>query len=401
MIAATSRELSPIVTGILYCNTLVFCQDALEVAHALVVDARPVPMVRQPTRHGGAPRPVPGPQGGGPGAQRRVDRCPRCRPAHRRPVLHRGAEPPGQRQGALPARRDPSAPWGTTKPLRKPSARRASGDSEPQPGLALLRLDQRDAAAAASAIRRAVRETTQRLPRARLLPAFVHIMIAVGDLDAASSASAEIDEIARAQGTTVLRAHAAYAAGSVALAAEDPEGALVALRQALGLWLGLPAPYEVARTLARSSPARVEPWAMTTPRRWSSRWPSRRSTPWPRCPTSAGSTPCVPGPGGHGLTEREQDVLRLVAPRRSNREIASSLTIRRSRRGQARPEHPGQARRNVARRGNRVRSSDTAWCEPGRNDHGRPAEDHLGDAARPWRHLRSRTPLQERRAPCT
>jgi hypothetical protein len=34
MIAATSGELSPIVTGILYCNTLVFCQDALEVAHA-------------------------------------------------------------------------------------------------------------------------------------------------------------------------------------------------------------------------------------------------------------------------------------------------------------------------------------------------------------------------------
>lgn len=34
MIAATSGELSPIVTGIVYCNTLAFCQDALEVAHA-------------------------------------------------------------------------------------------------------------------------------------------------------------------------------------------------------------------------------------------------------------------------------------------------------------------------------------------------------------------------------
>jgi hypothetical protein len=34
MIAATSAELSPVVTGILYCNTLAFCQDSLEVAHA-------------------------------------------------------------------------------------------------------------------------------------------------------------------------------------------------------------------------------------------------------------------------------------------------------------------------------------------------------------------------------
>ena len=71
---------------------------------------------------------------------------------------------------------------------------------EPQPGLALLRLGQGDPATAAAAIRRALRETVQRLPRARLLPAFVEIMLAAGEMDDASSASAELDEIAQLAG---------------------------------------------------------------------------------------------------------------------------------------------------------------------------------------------------------
>jgi hypothetical protein len=108
------------------------------------------------------------------------------------------------------------------------ASRDASGRGyEPQPGLALLRLGQGDRATSAAANRRALRETVRRLPRARLLPAFVQIMLAAGEMDDASSASAELDGIAQSQGTTVLRAQAAYAAGSVALAGDDPAGALV------------------------------------------------------------------------------------------------------------------------------------------------------------------------------
>ena len=94
------------------------------------------------------------------------------------------------------------------------ASRDASGRGyEPQPGLALLRLGQGDRATSAAANRRALRETVRRLPRARLLPAFVQIMLAAGEMDDASSASAELDGIAQSQGTTVLRAQAAYAAG--------------------------------------------------------------------------------------------------------------------------------------------------------------------------------------------
>ena len=197
---------------------------------------------------------------------------------------------------------------------------------EPQPGLALLRLGQGDHATSAAAIRRALRETVQRLPRARLLPAFVQIMLAAGEMDDASGASAELDGIAQLQGTTVLRAQAAYAAGSVALAGDDPAGALVALRRALGLWLGLAAPYEVARTrtligLACRALADEDTAAMELDAALAS------FTALGALADVIGSTPLRAQRGKHGLTEREVEVLRLVATGRSNREIATTLVI--------------------------------------------------------------------------
>jgi hypothetical protein len=89
----------------------------------------------------------------------------------------------------------------------------------------LLRLAQGDKAASAAGIRRALRETPHRLPRARLLPAFVVIMLANSELDDAATAARELDQTARSQRTEVLRAQAGYAVGSVKLAAGDPTGA--------------------------------------------------------------------------------------------------------------------------------------------------------------------------------
>ena len=53
-------------------------------------------------------------------------------------------------------------------------------------------------------MRRAVSETAQPLKRAALLPAYVEIMLAVGDAEAARSACRELDEIADRQGTDLL-----------------------------------------------------------------------------------------------------------------------------------------------------------------------------------------------------
>jgi hypothetical protein len=82
-----------------------------------------------------------------------------------------------------------------------------------QPGVALLRLAQgnRDAAAA---IRGAVGESIQPLARAAFLPAYVEIMLAAGDVEAARSACHELDGIAERQCTDLLEAMAAQAEGS-------------------------------------------------------------------------------------------------------------------------------------------------------------------------------------------
>ena len=69
---------------------------------------------------------------------------------------------------------------------------------EPQPGLALLRLAQGEDGAAAATIRRATGETTQPLKRAALLPAYVEIMLAVGERERASAGCRELEEIAEA-----------------------------------------------------------------------------------------------------------------------------------------------------------------------------------------------------------
>jgi len=118
---------------------------------------------------------------------------------------------------------------------------------EPQPGLALLRLAEGRAEAAASAIRRVVAETTDRLGRAKLLPAHVEIMLAAGDLRAARDAAGELAEIAEGFDTPALRALAGHARGAVLLAGGDARAALVALRGAWRVWRDLQAPYEAAR----------------------------------------------------------------------------------------------------------------------------------------------------------
>lgn len=77
---------------------------------------------------------------------------------------------------------------------------------EPQPGLALLRLAQGRTQAAAAAIRRLVSTTTERVQRARLLPAHLEIMLAARDIEEARRACLELQSLADTFGTDALRA---------------------------------------------------------------------------------------------------------------------------------------------------------------------------------------------------
>jgi DNA-binding NarL/FixJ family response regulator len=195
----------------------------------------------------------------------------------------------------------------------------------PEPGTALMRLSQGKDDAAAATIRRAITETTEPLARARLLPAYVDIMLAIGDIDAASTAARELERIAAHRANEVLEAMSAQARGQVNLAVGDAGAALIALRRAIAIWQSLRAPYEVARlrvlvssacaAFGDEEAARLE---LDTARESFAALGAQPDLSSLRERTSRAS---------HGLTEREVEVLRLVAAGKGNREIAGELTI--------------------------------------------------------------------------
>jgi class 3 adenylate cyclase len=120
---------------------------------------------------------------------------------------------------------------------------------EPLPGLALLRLAQGDLQRATSCLRLALaEESSDRLTRARLLPAQVEVAIAAGDLDTARSAADELEQICEVYRSPALAATALIAKGAVQLVEGSAEEALRTLRRALQLWREVDAPYEIALT---------------------------------------------------------------------------------------------------------------------------------------------------------
>jgi class 3 adenylate cyclase len=120
-----------------------------------------------------------------------------------------------------------------------------------EPGMSLLRLVQGKLDAAASGIRRALSEADQPLDRFRLLAAAADIALSAGELERASDASTEMDDIAGSFEATAVQAEAARVRGALLLAQGDAEGALRALGHAREGWREVGAPFELAevRTL--------------------------------------------------------------------------------------------------------------------------------------------------------
>jgi tetratricopeptide (TPR) repeat protein len=127
---------------------------------------------------------------------------------------------------------------------------------EPQPGLALVRLAQGDAAAAATSIRAALehpsRVPSKELPpdtdlqRAPLLEAQVEIEIAAGDLGRARAAADEVERVAARFQSKALVAGACLARGRLRLAEGHVADAERCCSKAARLWNEIAAPYEAA-----------------------------------------------------------------------------------------------------------------------------------------------------------
>jgi DNA-binding CsgD family transcriptional regulator len=197
---------------------------------------------------------------------------------------------------------------------------------EPQPGLLLVWLARGRTSAAISAVHRLLAEARGPVQRSWLLPAAVEVMITARLLEEARLYAAEFSEIASAFGTPALQAIAAYAAANVELATGETAEALGHARESYRRWSEIGSPYEVARARVLIARALRELGDED----------SARS----ELGVAGGSFAelgVAPGvsevdrllgrvrPGG--LTEREVEVLRLVAEGRSNPDIAQALVL--------------------------------------------------------------------------
>jgi DNA-binding NarL/FixJ family response regulator len=328
MVAVIAGELSPIVAGIVYCNTIAFCQSVYELRRAHEwTDALTRWCQEQPDMiaHKGL-----------------------CL-VHRAEIMTlvgawREALEEACRvserfsQGVLNERALGHAAYRQGEVFRLQGRFSAAEEAyreasrcgrEPQPGLALLRLAQGNADAATAAMRRVVGETTTPLKRARFLPAYVEIMLAVGDAEEARSACLELEGIAERQRSDLLGAMSAHARGAVDLAEGDARAALLALRRAGEGWQELEAPYELARvrvlvglacrTLGDADSAALELEAARSVFEQLGAAPDLARVDSFARPASSGDV--------HELTARELQVLRLVAAGETNKAIAAKLVL--------------------------------------------------------------------------
>jgi DNA-binding CsgD family transcriptional regulator len=327
MVAVVASELSPVVVGTVYCSMLEACQEILEWRRAREwTEALTAWCGKQPDM---------------------VTFSGRCL-VHRAEILHlHGAWPESVEEARRAGERlaHGADSWATGGAFyRQAEVYRVLGDFtaaedayqqasrwglEPQPGLALLRLAEGRTDAAQAASRRVVAEATDRLGRAKLVPAHVEIMLAVGDLQAARDAAGELTEIAESYDTLALRAVADHARGAVLLAEGDARAAVVALRGAWQAWRELEVPYEAARVrvlvglgcraLGDEEAAAMELEAARTVFAQLGAAPDLARLEALTHPEAAWKA--------HRLTERELQVLRLVATGATNHAIASQLFV--------------------------------------------------------------------------
>jgi len=200
---------------------------------------------------------------------------------------------------------------------------------KPQPGLSLLRLAQGRIGDAAASIRGVLTDARGRATRARTLAAAVEILLAADDVDHARVAAVELSDIAGAIGAPVLSATSAHATGAVLLVEGDVPGAAASLRDAWEAWRDMEMPYEEAQT-CRLMAAVCDRRGDLDGRRLELDTAHRLLEQLRAAPSiarPAEQTGSVPPPGGGMLSDRETQVLRLMAAGRTNREIAQALFI--------------------------------------------------------------------------
>ena len=327
MVGISAAEVSPIFAGLIYCALIEACQEISDFGrmsawtHALTrwCDAQPglAPFTGQCMLHRGQILRL---HGAFDDALTEFSRA-----QHRAEV---GAPPGGAAALALAERGDLLRLRGKLSDAETAYRQSADLGHDPQPSLALCWLARGRSADAVAAVHRLLAEVRGPVSRSRLLGPAVEILLSTGDLGEARRCAEELTGIASAFGFAGLQAAGAYAIATVAIAADEPGQALAAAREACTLWGGIEAPYEAARArvvigqalrgLGDEATAAGELAAART------------------AFLELGAAPALSEvdqllgrrlPGG--LTERELEVLRLVAEGRSNPDIARVLVLSR------------------------------------------------------------------------
>jgi ATP/maltotriose-dependent transcriptional regulator MalT len=324
MVGLTAGEVSPIIAGMAYCSLIEACQELSDFSRAASwtsaltrwCEAQPglVPYTGQCALHRGQIMRLRGAYD---------EALAEFALAQRRYEKEGTAAPAGM---ALTEQGDVLRIRGKLDEAEAAYRQAAEFGHEPQPGLALTWLARGRTTAAISAIHRLLAEAWGPVHRSWMLPAAVEILVAAQRLDEARGHADELSQIAAAFGNAALRAMAAYAAAAVELASGEREKALGHGRESCRLWSDIGSPYEASR--ARVLVARALRELGDEDSAAAELAVARHGF------AAVGAAPGVQQvdkllgrarPGG--LTEREIEVLRLVAEGRSNPDIARALVL--------------------------------------------------------------------------
>lgn len=191
---------------------------------------------------------------------------------------------------------------------------------DPQPGAALLLLEEGEASAARASLEASLAARDD-VARVRLLRAMVEVTLACDDPAAARDAADELRAAATRFGSAGFAAWSAHADGMLALAGADPAAALAALRRAEAAFRAGRQPHELARVLLLEGRAFEKAGDAASAASSSAQGRDILSRLGAR----------VDDPREQGaddpLTRREREVLALVAEGAGNREVARRLFI--------------------------------------------------------------------------